>query len=301
MDEDPEDDEDDLNLDTVGRSADTSLKVLDVNKIRDAHFGGSSGDPAEKPVIRTLYDHVLPVNDVAFHPNGTVLASCSDDMNVKLYDLQKPNVKRSFRYLQDAAPIRSIAFHPSGDFLITGTDQDLIRMFDIQTFKCFTPNMPAEDLRGPINMVRFAPKANFFAVAAADGTIRLHDTVSGRLINAIRQAHGGAPVSSVQFSKNGRYMLSAGLDSVPKLWELSTGKLVKSYQGASQSVSIRATFAGRGDEFVISSDDSTYQIICWDTRTGHQKTVRGIAASPIDGAFVSFSDDSRARYWGIDK
>ncbi|KAJ3127594.1 cleavage stimulation factor, 3' pre-RNA, subunit 1, partial [Irineochytrium annulatum] len=55
-------------------SSDHSLKVIDVQKIRDQHLN-SNNDPADKPVIRTLYDHTAAVNDVAFHPNGTVLAS----------------------------------------------------------------------------------------------------------------------------------------------------------------------------------------------------------------------------------
>lgn len=51
-------------------SADTSLKVLDVAAIN------KKGDD-EKKVIKTLYDHQLAVNEVCFHPNGVVLASCS--------------------------------------------------------------------------------------------------------------------------------------------------------------------------------------------------------------------------------
>lgn len=77
-------------------SEDSSLKVLDVARIKAAYHNGAP----EKPVIRTLYDHIAPVNDVHFHPNGTVLASCSHDQSIKLFDIQKPTVKRSFRYFQ---------------------------------------------------------------------------------------------------------------------------------------------------------------------------------------------------------
>jgi cleavage stimulation factor subunit 1 len=70
--------------------------VLDVSKLHAAHK--DLGNEVEKPVIRTFYDHSMGVNDVAFHPNGILLASCSDDMHIKMYDLQRPNVKRGFRY-----------------------------------------------------------------------------------------------------------------------------------------------------------------------------------------------------------
>jgi len=59
-----------------------------------------TGDAGDKPVIRTLYDHTEQVNDLSFHPNGLVLASCSNDQSIKLFDLSKTGVKRAFRYLQ---------------------------------------------------------------------------------------------------------------------------------------------------------------------------------------------------------
>lgn len=76
-------------------SHDSSLKLLDVHKMKNR-----SGDVGDKPVIRALYDHTEPVNDLSFHPNGLVLASCSNDQSIKLFDLSKSGVKRAFRYLQ---------------------------------------------------------------------------------------------------------------------------------------------------------------------------------------------------------
>ncbi|KAJ3062251.1 cleavage stimulation factor, 3' pre-RNA, subunit 1, partial [Quaeritorhiza haematococci] len=65
-------------------SKDSSLKVLDVSRIKSSYHSTSPDGDFQKPVIRTLYDHIGPVNDVQFHPNGMVLASCSDDQTIKL-------------------------------------------------------------------------------------------------------------------------------------------------------------------------------------------------------------------------
>jgi cleavage stimulation factor subunit 1 len=54
-------------------SHDTSLKVLDADAIIRQH----SEPNDDKKVVKTLYDHTGPVNEVKFHPNGAVLASCS--------------------------------------------------------------------------------------------------------------------------------------------------------------------------------------------------------------------------------
>lgn len=39
------------------------------------------GASEEKKVIKTLYDHTEAVNEVTFHPNGAVVASCAGTLN----------------------------------------------------------------------------------------------------------------------------------------------------------------------------------------------------------------------------
>ncbi|KAJ3038786.1 hypothetical protein HK097_003034, partial [Rhizophlyctis rosea] len=77
-------------------SIDMSIKILDTTRIRSNFFGVSD----EKAVMRTLYDHQAVINEVIFHPNGTIVASCSDDQTIRLYDLMKPAIKRGFRWFQ---------------------------------------------------------------------------------------------------------------------------------------------------------------------------------------------------------
>ncbi|KAJ3414331.1 hypothetical protein HDV05_006699 [Chytridiales sp. JEL 0842] len=290
-------------------SSDASLKVLDVSKIHMAHRESGSGDNVEKPVVRTYYDHSLGVNEVAFHPNGVLLASCSDDMHIKMYDLQRPNVKRGFRYFQDAFPIRSIHFHPSGDFLLAGTDHECPRIYDVNTFKCYIPNMPSDTTRGAINKVRFAPKGNMFVTGGTDGSIKLFDTVSSKVTNTIPSAHSDASISSLEFSKNGKYILSAGQDSRPRLWDIVAGKVLHTFEGTNHiSNHIEAVFSFN-DDYVISTDEINNTIVLWDVRTGamlkkyiggQQALVRGTAASPVDYGFITCSDDCRARYYNVD-
>ncbi|ORY52102.1 WD40 repeat-like protein [Rhizoclosmatium globosum] len=258
-------------------SADNSLKVLDVAKIHACHRDPSNAT-ADKPAIRTFYDHQAPANDVAFHPNGTILVSCSDDMTIKLYDLQRPNVKRGFRYLQDASPVRCVSFHPTGDYLLAGTDHECVRIYDVQTFKCFRPSSPPiSELSGSITKAQFSPQGSVFAC-----------------------------VNSIQFSKNGKWLLSCGLDSLPRIWDMGSGRVLQTFEGSTQRTScINATFSQK-DELVLSLDDSSNSIVAWDTKTGqvvervgslHANSMRSVIASPVDSGFVTVSDDCRARYW----
>lgn len=207
-------------------SQDASLKVLDVYKMKKR-----TGDAGDKPVIKTLYDHTASVNDLSFHPNGLVLASCSDDMSIKLFDLSKSGVKRSFRYLQDTYVVNSISFHPSGEYLLAGTEDAAVRIYDVKSLQCFTSGRAQDAHRAAITQIRYSKNGRMFATSSADGSIRIWDAVSGFCTKVIEAGHGGATVSSVRFMQNEKYVLSAGLDSTLRLWDITSGRAVAQYVG----------------------------------------------------------------------
>ncbi|KAH6559934.1 hypothetical protein BASA50_009024 [Batrachochytrium salamandrivorans] len=284
-------------------SQDTTLKILDTQRIVTQHNEASE----ERKVIRTLYDHTAAVNDIKFHPNGNILASGSDDCQIKLFDMNKMHVKRAFRYLADAYPIRSLCFHPSGDYLISGTDHHAVRIYDIHTMRCFIPSNPADHHSGGIIKVAYSPLGTNFATCSQDGSIKLYDTVSSRCINTIPNAHGGSPVTSVLFSKNSKYLLSAGMDSIGRLWDMTSGKVLVQYTGASLQTDKTDLIFTHNEEYVVGADDESSSLVLWDARTGalltklggHTKQLLAIASSPVDAGVMTASNDFRARYWNI--
>ncbi|KAI8998305.1 WD40-repeat-containing domain protein [Gaertneriomyces semiglobifer] len=280
-------------------SSDSSLKVIDVNRIKTTFREGSG----EKCVIRTLYDHTAPVNDVCFHPNGMVLASCSGDESVKLFDVLRGGVKRSFRYLQDASQVRTLHFHPSGDFLACGTDHSALRLYDIHTLKCYTPPTSHS---GAINKIRYNASGSLLASCSDDGTIKLWDTVTGDCAKTLDNAHGGEVVMSVKFSRSGKFLLSLGADSVGRLWDVAEGRCVQEYHGAvNKSVFTTSAFTHTEDHIIAPSEDDG-SLCVWDTRTGeqvqrfsaHSAPIRCVVANPTEMGAVTCGDDFRARYWG---
>ncbi|KAL1919832.1 uncharacterized protein VTP21DRAFT_1763 [Calcarisporiella thermophila] len=281
-------------------SADSTIKVLDVGRMK------RKSDDNEKPVIRTFYDHTAPIKDVSFHPNGAVLASCSEDMTIKLFDLKKKGTKRSFRHIQESHTPNSIHFHPSGDYLVSGTDDVVARIYDVKTMQCYIPSTSRIDShQGPINYVRYSHNGATFITASSDGSVKLWDTVSGRCVRTFEHVHKGRPVSSAQISKNGKYVLTAGKDSTVRLWEVATGRSMLEYVGGKHSrESLRVAFTWNED-YVLAGDDSSNSVFCWDARTGvflkrvqgFNNTVRCIATSPVDGGFLACSEDFRARYF----
>ncbi|KAI7863910.1 WD40-repeat-containing domain protein [Spinellus fusiger] len=272
-------------------SHDSSLKLLDVHKMKNR-----SGDASDKPVIRTLYDHAAPVNDLSFHPNGLVLASCADDESIKLFDLSKSGVKRAFRYLQDAQPVNSICFHPSGDFLLAGTRDAAVRVYDVKTLQCYSNSNTTADMhRGSITQIRYSHTGRLFATSSADGSARIWDGVTGRCVRHLESVHSGTAVSSVRLTANEKFVLTAGLDSSVRLWEITSGKMVMEYTGHQQRTQMLQPSFTYNEDFVLIGDESTTDVLCYDTQTGvllsrikgQNNLVRCVAASPTDNGLLT--------------
>lgn len=111
-------------------------------------------------------------------------------------------MKRSFLYFRDSHNVRSIHFHPSGDYLLAGTDHTLVHLYDVHTSQCFTVSpLPAENYHlAPINQVRYSSEGNIFASCSKDGTIKLWDAVSNKVLNTFAKPHSGYEVKMHIFS-----------------------------------------------------------------------------------------------------
>lgn len=165
-----------------------------------------------------------------------------------------------------------------------------------------------------INQFRFrslawSPDGKLYASGSADGCVKIWDGVSSQCISTLPAAHDGAEVCSVQFTRNGKYILSSGRDSLVKLWELSTVRCLIAYTGAGatgkQEHRAQAVF-NHSEDFVMFPDEATTSLCCWDSRNasrkqllslGHNGVVRHIVHSPASPAFLTCSDDFRARFW----
>ncbi|XVF54449.1 hypothetical protein PTKIN_Ptkin05aG0180900 [Pterospermum kingtungense] len=287
-------------------SADNSIKLFEISKIKQMMLPDSKDGPV-RPVIRTFYDHVQPINDIDFHPQNTVLISGAKDQTIKFFDFSKATAKRAFRVIQDTHNVRSVSFHPSGDFLLAGTDHPIAHLYDVNTFQCYlSANPPEIGAKGAINQVRYSSTGGMYVTASKDGAIRLWDGVTASCVRSIVGAHGTAEATSACFTKDQRFVLSCGKDSTVKLWEIGTGKLVKQYLGATHSqLRCQAVFNDT-EEFVLSIDEHSNEIVIWDAMTAekvaklpsnHIGAPRWIEHSPTEAAFITCGTDRSVRFW----
>ncbi|KAH9722256.1 cleavage stimulation factor subunit 50 [Citrus sinensis] len=236
-------------------SADTSIKLFEVAKIKQMMLPDSTDGPVRPPI-----------NDLDFHPQNTVLISGGKDHTIKFFDFSKATAKRAFRVIQDTHNVRSVSFHPSGDFLLAGTDHPIAHLYDVNTFQCYlSANVPEISVNGAINQVRYSSTGGMYVTASKDGAIRLWDGVSANCVRSIVGAHGTAEATSANFTKDQRFVLSCGKDSTVKLWEVSSGRLVKQYLGATHTqLRFQAVFNDT-EEFVLSIDEPSNELKRWQS------------------------------------
>ncbi|XP_019869819.1 cleavage stimulation factor subunit 1-like [Aethina tumida] len=294
-------------------SVDASIKVLDVDRMV-AKSSTDDMDPSRieqqgHPVIRTIYDHMEEVTCLEFHPKAQILCSGSKDATIKLFDISKANVKKAFKTIAEVEPVHALSFHPTGDHMIVATEHPVVRMYDVNTTQCFVCPFPKHQHTKAVTCLTWSSNARVFATASKDGTIKLWDGITNRCINTFPKAHDGLEVCSVQFSKNGKYILSAGKNSICKLWELNTSRCLIAYTGAGttgkQEYEAQAVF-NHTEDYVLFPDEATTSLCTWNSRNasrkklmslGHNGAVRWIVHSPTQAAFLTCSDDFRARFW----
>lgn len=298
-------------------SVDASIKILDVERML-----AKSATPAEilaqetpqqqmenHPVVRTLYDHNDEITCLDFHPVHQILCSGSKDYSIKFFEFSKPSVKKAYKSIQEAAEVRCIDFHPSGDYLLVGTESPTLRLYDVNTFQCFVSSNPDDQHKEAITAVKYSPDARMYVTSSKDGNIKIWDAVSNKCVNTFQKAHDAKEVCSVVFSRNGKYVLSSGKDSLVKLWEMSTSRCLIAYTGAGSTGRMehrtQAAF-NHTEDYVLFPDEKTTSLCCWDSRNAdrqrllalsHNGCVRAIAHSPTGPAFMTCSDDFRARFW----
>lgn len=72
-------------------------------------------DTASKEPVRSFQGHASAPYDMAFSPDGSLLASAADDGSVKLWDVGSGALAGSFRVAREAGAVR---FSPDGTWLV---------------------------------------------------------------------------------------------------------------------------------------------------------------------------------------
>jgi len=245
------------------------------------------------------------VHNVAFNPDGTVLATGDGAGIVRLWNTQTGELKALVQAHTNWA--FSVAWSPDRQSFVTGGGDDEIRIFDaasptrpLKTFLGHSNDVHAvaitsdgrnlvsagddrhiivwefatgrELLRwrahdGPIPSVSISPDGATVASGSRDDSIRAWELKSGRLKHDLI-GHTG-DVLSVRFSPDGKSLASASYDGTVRLWDAASGRAIRIFKGHTNRV-FSVAFSPDGSR-LASAGDST--LLIWDAATGRQLNV----------------------------
>ncbi|MBQ18990.1 MAG: hypothetical protein CMJ65_17930 [Planctomycetaceae bacterium] len=243
-------------------------------------------DAGTKKQVRAVKDaHAKRIRRLAASPDGLIVASVSDDMDVKLWDVATGKLKATLKDHKPMTPhhypsmLYAVAFSHDGKLLATADKVGHIVVWDVATAKKVksleAPVMYTWDPRqrrhsiGGIRSVAFSGDDRLLAVGGigkignidhlgGPSRIEIFDWKAGKRLHQIEDGKFKGLVEQISFHPDGNWFVVAGGDhnGFISIYETKSGKLIKQ-EKAPMHV----------HQFVVNEDHDTIFAV------GHQKVV----------------------------
>ena len=284
----------DTNSISISRTDQSSINVLDAVTAR---------------VRNVITDSAGAINDLAYSPDGLLIAGGSDDGATYVWDTQTQKLAHRFQDLSAGADwntsVSSVGFGSAGLTAWIFVDG---RLFLAETnsgssFDLFeSVGASKQESWGLDPRVKFvsaasAPGDQVVSLGDSDGTIHLIQLV-GNLSGTQLHGHTGA-ITSMAFSPEGEKLASASTDKSVRLWVLSTHKQVQLLQHFAPVTEV--AFSGDGRFILTLSGASAW---LWDATNGKQirqlsdpNGITAIGFLGVTGRIVTGGQDGTLRMW----
>jgi len=224
-------------------------------------YAVTNGQLDPKPE-RAWIAHSDIIYDLAFSPDGKLLATTGYDRLIKLWNTALGSEVRTLKDHSDT--VYGLAFSPDGKLLASAAADRAVKIWDIATGRRLYTLADATDW---VYTVAWSPDGKHLAAAGVDRSIRVWevDAEGGRLVRSAF-AHEG-PVIRLVYSSDGAVLYSLSEDRSIKAWE--AGKLTEKKVHAKQPETVLALAVspdhaqlalGRYDGALILLDEATGKV-----------------------------------------
>jgi WD40 repeat protein len=175
------------------------------------------------------------VNAVTYSPDGTRIATASDDKTAQIWDATTGwhlTTLRGHEYR-----VTAVTYSPDGTRIATASDDNTARTWDLASLPGVRTTLVAWLRRRPvvsssalhghqagINDVAFTADGEGVVTASDDGTIRIW-RLPGQAAEHVLTGHA-APVTGIALRPDGRFLASASGDGTVRIWSLETAAAI---------------------------------------------------------------------------
>ncbi len=261
-------------------------------------------------LLNTLQGHRRTIYGVSFSPDNKWVISASSDGMVNFWERNSGKLAKTFTGAQQV--LNGAVMNHEGNLLATfgssnsqqGGNEHHIKLWRIDRNLEITPYLQLKDHTQNIWAVGFHPQLPILASASDDGSLKLWDTTTGKLIRSIDNAHPNG-VLALAFLPNSKTIASVGKDRHLNLWNIETGANLLRLEVADSWIYGVAVHPS-GKTIAIAEADK--KIHLWDlpTRTrvktlvGHNAEVSALVYSPDGERLFSVSRDNTLRIWNAE-
>jgi WD40 repeat protein len=199
-------------------------------------------------------------------------------------------------YSGDGSAIQSVAV--SGKSSVTCGFEREARVWDLEKGVQLGANA---DGPGVYKKAAMIPGENRFAAVSTDGSVRVIDLLTFKLVRKMDTPHAGGALSVAAAADR---VASGGAGGVVRLHDAATGKTVKEFKGHVGQVHAVA-FSPDGRRLISGGSDKV--AVLWDIKTGkaiqklegHTDLITCAAFLPGGRAAVTSSYDKTLRLWNV--
>ena len=281
--------------------------------------------------------HEARVHDAIFSPDGSRIATASDDHTARLWNAQTG--EPSAPPLPHANEVHCLAFSPDGTMLATGGSEPAARVWEVATGKPLTPWLRHG---GEIFDAKFSPSGRQLLTCSRDGTVRLWPmpvakpesqplagqplpiwrtrfSDDGKLAFCVSENRGRAwrtdtwqpltpelhadgPMDFVQFSPDGQRLLVGSRDHRVRVWKFNLAQPIASFLHSNEVEGA----CWLPDSRRIFSASEAGDFVLWEADTGRVlktfSTDTGLlgtfaAAVSPDGCWLAGSSRNQLALW----
>jgi WD40 repeat protein len=260
---------------------------------------GFSNDAKDSPDSEptTLGDYDDWVRAIAFSNDAKLLASGSDDRQVKIWSTAKEPYVCLATFGDHVDWVRTVAFSPNKELLVSGSDDNTIILWNVAKLQKRAILSGHSD---QVNTVDVSRDNQLVISASNDMSVKIWDIKTGEMSTLGEHSDY---VRAAVFSPNGEQIVSISDDNSVKLWDTKKRESFTPLDGDLGPVN-KIKFSLKGDLIASLSENGTIRL--WDSTgkpqsmlKGHLDCVKCISFSPDGASLVSGSDDKTVRLWDM--